>query len=68
MCLAYPGKIVEIKEDKAVIDYESEKRTALLPEKGYTIGDYVIVQGKIVIQKVPKEEALQSIKLMKENL
>ena len=26
MCLAAPGKVIELKEDKAIIDYGKEKR------------------------------------------
>jgi len=56
MCLAVPGKIIAIVKDMATIDYESEKREAKIVEEGYSIGDYVIVQGKIIIQKVPLKE------------
>jgi hydrogenase expression/formation protein HypC len=64
MCLAYPGKIVEIKKDVATVDYKTEKRKAKLLEKKYKIGDYVIVQAGIVVQKVAKKEALESLKLI----
>ena len=56
MCLAIPGKIVEIKKDVATIDYGSEKRNAKIVVGNYGIGDFVIVQGKIIIEKVPKEQ------------
>lgn len=57
MCLAVPGKIVKIDGDDATIDYIAEKRTGKLIEEGYKEGDYVIVQGGIVVMKVPEKEA-----------
>jgi hydrogenase expression/formation protein HypC len=64
MCLAFPGKIIEIKNDFATVDYRTEKRKAKLLEKSYKTGDYVIVQAGIVVQKVSRKEALESLKLI----
>ena len=67
MCLAVPGKIVKIKGDKAVVDYILEKRTATLVNRKFRVGDYVIVQGKIVVEKVeqkPAEKWLETIGAM----
>jgi len=63
MCLAVPGKITRIDGDKALVDYGSEKRTARLIEDGYSKGDYVIVQAGVVVQKVPKQEAIRALEL-----
>ncbi len=57
MCFAFPGKILKIEGTEALIDYESETRTAHLISDGFKEGDYVIVQGKIVLEKVRKEDA-----------
>jgi len=61
MCLAIPGKVVEIKEDVATIDYNGEKREAKIADVSVTIGDYVIVQFGYVMAKLDKEEALKSL-------
>ena len=53
MCLAIPGKIVKISGHKVVVDYDGELREAAIIEGDFKTGDYVIVQGKIVIEKVP---------------
>lgn len=66
MCLAVPGKIIAIKEDFATVDYDVEKRQGRLIEKGYKVGDFVIIQGGIVILKVEKKEAEDALKLYKE--
>ncbi len=56
MCLAVPGKIIDIKKDIAIIDYGSEKRQAKIIEGNYKTGDYVIVQARIVSEKVSEEQ------------
>jgi len=68
MCLAVPGKIIEIKEDKAVIDYDIEKRNVMLLDEGYNVGDYVIVQGGFVVDKVEEKEAKNALELYKNAL
>jgi hydrogenase assembly chaperone HypC/HupF len=59
MCLAIPGKIVSIKKDEATVDYGSQKVKATIVEGDFKEGDYVIVQGKIIIEKVPESELKQ---------
>ena len=57
MCLAIPGKIVLIKDDVAEVDYIKEKRTGRIVEGNYKVGDYVLVQGGLVIEKIPEKQA-----------
>jgi hydrogenase maturation factor len=59
MCLAIPGKIIAINKDKATVDYGSQKTTATIVEGDFKVGDYVIVQGKIIVEKVPESELKQ---------
>ncbi|MFH1650330.1 MAG: HypC/HybG/HupF family hydrogenase formation chaperone [Candidatus Woesearchaeota archaeon] len=66
MCLAVPGKIVKIVDDMATIDYGPEQREAMIIEGEYSVGEYVIVQGKIVAMKIPEEEAKQALSLYQE--
>lgn len=68
MCLAIPGKVVEIKGDKAIIDYGSEKREARLMNPDIKEGDYVAVQNQLILQSIPEKEALESIELWKKAL
>jgi hydrogenase assembly chaperone HypC/HupF len=65
MCLAIPGKVIRVDARKgmATVDYEVEKReagTLLLPN--VKVGDYVLVQAKMIVQKVPAQEARQFLK------
>jgi len=66
MCLAIPGKVVKIKGDSAIVDYGEEQREARLIGKDIKVGDYVVVQNKLILLKMPEEQALESIRLWKE--
>ena len=68
MCLAVPGKIIEIKDEIATVDYDLEKRKGKIIDKGFKIGDYVIVQGGIIMQKVKAKEAIEALKSYKSSL
>lgn len=67
MCLSIPGKIIEIKENgDCVVDYEAEKRTAKILTDDINLGDYVLVSNKIVVMKVPKEQAVDYLNAIRE--
>ena len=61
MCLAVPGKIIEIKDRVATVDYGAERRKAKILSEDFKVGDYVFVQMQIIVQKIPKDEALKAI-------
>jgi len=67
MCFAIPGKVTEIKGEDIVVDYGAERRNVKNYYGDIKLGDYVVVQAKVVIKKVPKEQALQSLNLIAEN-
>lgn len=57
MCLAFPAKIVEIKDSLATVERSGVKRDAslmLLPDA--KIGDYVLIHAGFAIQVVDEEE------------
>ncbi len=65
MCLSIPGKIVEIKENgMCVIDYETEKRAAKIIDKDTKIGDYVVINGGMIVMKIPKEQAKKFLEVV----
>ena len=67
MCLAIPAKIIKITKTKANVKQMSvakEINISILP--GLKLGDYVIIQGGMAVQKIPKKEAEEIIKLVKE--
>jgi hydrogenase expression/formation protein HypC len=67
MCLAIPSKIVKIENNVATIDVDGVQREAslLLLEKP-RVGEYVIVHAGFAINKINEEDALESLKLLKE--
>ncbi len=66
MCVASPGKIVEINGDTAVIDYNSNKVKVNKGIVDCKIGDYVLVHAGLIIQVLPEDEAQNMIELFNE--
>ncbi len=69
MCLAVPGKIVKIEENKkkAIADFMGIKRKidiSLLEE--CSVSDYVLVHVGFAIQKIDEKTAKQSYRLLDE--
>ncbi|MFH2020235.1 MAG: HypC/HybG/HupF family hydrogenase formation chaperone [archaeon] len=63
MCLAVPGKIINIEGKTATIDYVSEKREADCSLLKCKVGEYVLVSNKIIIDKIPEKEAKESLEM-----
>jgi len=71
MCLAIPGKIVEIDEktQHALIDYgNNTKRKANISLVDVKIGQYVLVHAGFAIQIMDPKEAKETLALFKEML
>ncbi len=58
MCYAIPGKVVDINDDIAVIDYFGEKKEAYSDMEDVRVGDYVFAQGGLIVQIIPEEDAV----------
>ena len=64
MCVALPGEIIAIHENKATIDFSGnqvEAYTGLVPVK---VGDYCLVHAGCIIQTLKKSEAEEIAELM----
>lgn len=67
MCLAVPGKVIEINEKKAVVDMSGVKlETCLNLLEDVKINDYVIIHAGFAIEKLSQEEADERLKIFKE--
>lgn len=67
MCLAIPSKIVRIENNMATIDVDGVKREASLHLiENPKVGDYVIVHAGFAINIINEEDALESLKLIRE--
>ena len=67
MCLAVPARIIELEDDKAVVDAMGNRwnvRTTLVPE--VTIGDIVLIHAGFAIATLDEEEAKKTWELFQE--
>ena len=63
MCVALPGKVIEIKDRDAVVDFNGNQVTARAGLVDVKLGDYVLVHAGCVIQKVTQQEMEEMKKL-----
>ncbi len=67
MCLAVPGKIIELEGTTALVDIQGIKVTAdVALIENAAIGDWVIVHTGFAVQKYSEEEAMETLQLLKE--
>ena len=57
MCVAAPGRIVDINSDTATVDYSGNKIKANKGIFDAKIGDWVLVHAGLIIQVLPEDEA-----------
>jgi hydrogenase expression/formation protein HypC len=60
MCIAYPGRVLEIDATGALVETEARRRRAsllLVPE--VAVGDWVVVSAGTVLRILEPEEAHQ---------
>lgn len=69
MCLAIPAKIIEIDNDMGLVDMEGTRRSvSLLLQEDARVGDYVIVHAGFAIHRIDEEEALESLRILRETV
>jgi hydrogenase expression/formation protein HypC len=71
MCLAIPGKVIEIESDSqpkmGKVSFGGiQKRVCLEWVPDVKIGDYVIVHVGFAISKMDEKEAMETLKLFEE--
>jgi len=66
MCLTIPGKIIKIEGDIATLDYGSETREAKIVEGDYKVGDCVLVQARIIVEKVDEKQMEGWLEVLKD--
>ncbi len=67
MCIAIPGRVVEVDYPFAIVDFKGTKRKVrvdLLDD--LREGDWVLVHVGIAIQKVDEEEAKRTVELLEQ--
>lgn len=64
MCVALPGKVIEVNDRDAVVDFNGNQVTARAGLVDVKVGDYVLVHAGCVIQKVTQQDAKDLTDLM----
>ena len=64
MCLAIPGKVVNVEKDKAKVDFgEGVLREVNVTLVNAKVGEYVLVHAGYAIQVLDEKEALETLRL-----
>lgn len=66
MCVAIPGKVIEINNGTAKVDFNGNVVNAVTGLVNVKINDYVLVHAGCVIQVMKQQEAEELIDLMRE--
>jgi len=67
MCIAVPAEVIELKDGNiAVVDYGSLQQEVRVDLVDVSIGEYVLVHVGFAIQKLSKEEALETLEIFKQ--
>ncbi|MDD1673795.1 MAG: HypC/HybG/HupF family hydrogenase formation chaperone [Methanomicrobiales archaeon] len=67
MCIAVPAEVIEIKEGKiGIVDYGDLKQEIRLDLVDVQVGEFVLVHVGFAIQKLSREEGLETRDLFKQ--
>ena len=67
MCLAVPGKVLEINENKGKVDISGMKLDVMFNLlEDVKVDDYVIVHAGFAIEKLSEKEAEETFKLLED--
>ena len=67
MCLAIPGKVIWLKDEKAGVDFGGvvvEAGTHII--ENLAVGDYVLVHSGYVLEKLDIDEAKKTLDIFEE--
>ena len=67
MCIAIPAEIIEIKDNfTALVDFGGLRQEIRIDLVDVTIGDFVLVHVGFAIQKINRDEALETRELFRQ--
>jgi len=64
MCLTIPKKVLQIKENSVVVENAGGDRQELKTLVELSVGDFVISQQGVIIEKIDQEEAKEILQYM----
>ncbi|RDY23140.1 HypC/HybG/HupF family hydrogenase formation chaperone [Romboutsia maritimum] len=66
MCVAIPAKVVKIYEGESLVDFgKIKKKVNTFFIEDIQVGDYVLVHAGCAVEKISKEDALDTIEVFK---
>lgn len=65
MCIAAPGKVIELNGKKALVQYQDEIRQAMVAQEKVKVGSYVLVQMGLIIEVLSQSQAKEAEKAWK---
>ncbi len=67
MCLSLPARVIAIEGEMAEVSVGGAVfRAGLQMVDGVTVGDYVLLHAGFAIEKLKEEDALETLRLLKE--
>ncbi len=67
VCLGVPAKVLEVRGEKAIVDFGGVVREAFITLlDDVRVGDYVMIHTGYAIEKLKPEEAEETLKLLRE--
>lgn len=66
MCVAMAGRVVELYEKEALVDFSGNRVRAVSGLVPLTVGDYVLVHAGCILQKLSAGEAADMMELFEE--
>ncbi len=66
MCVAAPGKIIEIENGMAKVEYSTNITSVSVGIVDCKVGDWVLVHAGLIIQVLPQDEAEYMVDLFNE--
>ncbi|MDO4542508.1 MAG: HypC/HybG/HupF family hydrogenase formation chaperone [Bacillota bacterium] len=66
MCIAMPGKIIEITGNKATVDFSGTEVKANVMMVDAKVGDYVLVHAGCAIEVLSQSRAEEMLEIFKE--
>ena len=66
MCVAVPGKVIEVYEDEALVEFiEIKKKVNIALINDVNVGDYLLIHVGIAIEKIDKDEGEKTVEIFK---
>lgn len=66
MCVAVPGKVIEVYEDEALVEFiENKKKVNITLINDVKVGDYLLIHVGVAIEKIDKDEGKKTVEIFK---